>query len=105
MKFKLDNTEFLCLIEVLELVCNHFRKVMPITEDKLESKMFLAMFEELHIELKKRSYQVQKNYKLTLKPYTAIAFFTALNKPADDQQTYQARLVKKICNHIHQQYA
>jgi hypothetical protein len=105
MKLKLNNTEFLCLVEVLELVCNHFRKVLPLAEDQLESKMYLAMFEELHIELKKRSVEVKPAYKVTLKPYVAIAFFTALNNAADEQHTYQGRLIKTICNNIHQQYS
>ena len=95
---KLTNSEMTALGNLLDALCDHWHG-----STDPEEKLYRAIFEELRISIEQRLIMRKKDYKLTLKPYQAIAFWLSFNSMKKDGSQI-SNLVMMLCNSIYHDY-
>lgn len=91
---KLSNSEMEALGTLLDQVCSHWHG-----STDPEEKLYRAIFEEMRISIEQRLIMRRKDYKFTMKPYQAIAFWIAFNGWTNNGSQL-SNLLMVICNSI-----
>jgi hypothetical protein len=101
MKVKLSRTQFICLLQVLQVVC-----LAGKSQSKFEARLLMLLLEQIKKQLIKKSLDFKQKYSLCLNEQEALAFFIFFKKFHffSTEAIYEANMVDMLCNQIHQNF-
>lgn len=101
MKLKLTHSQFDCMYKLLQNPVSFFRDRGGDMYDALLATIMAGLFQKFY----HKAFIKKQQYKITLAPHEALAFWLYFNEHDFENESFEGNLLNTICAQIHQQHA